>query len=534
MTMDKYIILPRFQFTSLYKYGEIYVDSENIVSADIPEIVLVSKLTDIFKKLPYFEYDDEYIILGTTTGNSGTNLIKVLIEQVNEIIALSHQAKISIESKVDSRINIEITNWSKAILKNIEDYYQRKIMEKGIDALWKISGFEGEWRNEKFLPSDILNDLILGIRERGSFKSKDKNQKNILIQAVVYDRTEFFPDGYDGYLFDIFEILCNYLKTNYQFKNTDLYPWLLEKYKSGQTNCWFEYKNDSSNNNLKNIKTSLVANYPSSIRWENALAWFLFQKENIQKKGQFNVQFFRTELERNKNEFINERMMAVILLGDFFGYKYFYDALYEDIKLKFFKESNSNIKTETQSKKNSSNGKSLHKQSVLEGQSSAQKNEIEQKKKDELEINNNQLNNEITSIKRQIYTSKTKGKSKKDKMPEISFFNENPIELQKKPKLDNEISMEIIRNVQEEIQTTGELDPIIKAKIIDIVLSILGPRTAPDISDWIILCFERWKALIDQNQEHFLEILLSMGKPKSFSKIKAEKLIEAILKDELL
>ena len=630
--MNKYTIIPRFQFTSLYKFGEMFVESTNMISVDLQENVLISKLTDILVKLPYFEYDEEYIILEITTENSESAQIKVLIQQVVEIIALSHQAKISIESKVDRRINIEVTSWSKAILKNIEDYYQRKIVEKGIDALWRISGFEGEWRNENSLPANVLDDLILGIKERASFKSKDKQQKNILVQAIVYDRTEFFPSGNDGYLFDIFEILCNYLKVNYQFKHTELYPWLLEKHIYGKANCWQVYTGDISNIKLKNIKSKLVENYPSAIKWENALAWFLAQKEAIRKKGQFDPIQFPIDLKNGLKEYEAERKMAVILLGAFFGYKYLYDALYDEIPLKFFKKPISEIKKETGLSKYPQKGKDQFEESLPDDAILGRKGENGQSPKDE-KLSGNPKDKLTKGKQKTSGTTTTKTKSKKEKLPETPSKNDNPIVVAETQKPEKDIPMEVVRNNQDEPQmakeigsietqegkmpentnttelgddnkdenqiskeqdlnnklesqvpeagnptqkeddkkeetqmpndsdSTGteksqkpedentltasrlnledtlesrELNSIFKKKIKNIVLTTLIPTAKPNVSTWIIGCYENWKASDNQNQEQLLKILLSAEKPNEFSDVNAQQIIEAFLKDGLI
>ncbi|WP_372775242.1 hypothetical protein [Mangrovibacterium sp.] len=332
-----YTFLSRFQFNALYKSGEINIDLKNCIDADMPESVLIKKMADALLLLPFFEYDEEYLIIGAKINSNDTSFPRIEIPNIDEVLVLSNEAKLSLSTKLDNRIQLSYYPWCKQVLSEVQQLWQLKIQEKGVDALWKISGFQEDWKTLDFLPPNLTDDIFQGLKARESYKSKDKQFNNLIIQSIVYDRTEFFPEGYDGYLFDLFEIMCNHLQEGYQFKSTQLFPVLEELHYHKPGRCWEFFKLDRENKNLEAIKTKFRELTSDNLRWEYVFAWFLSQKEYIQKKGEFNLEHYRVELERTFDEYKNERKVAVIMLGAFFGYKYFYDALYDSVTLKFFK-----------------------------------------------------------------------------------------------------------------------------------------------------------------------------------------------------
>ena len=334
---NRYTFLSRFQFNALYKSGELNIDPKCCIDADLPDPVLVKKMAGLLLQLPFFEYDEEYLIIGAEVESNDSSFVRIEIPNVDEVLTLSSEALQALSTKLDSRIQLGCHPWCQQVLSEVQRQWQLKIQEKGVDALWKISGFKEDWKTLDFVPSNLMDLLAQGLKARESCKSKDRQFDNLIIQSIVYDRTEFFPEGYDGYLFDVFEILCNHLQEGYQFKSTQLFPVLEEFHFQKPGRCWEFFKLDRENKNLAAIKTKFRELTSDYLRWEYVFAWFLSQKESIQKKGEFDLDHFRVELNRNFDEYKDERKVAVIMLGAFFGYKYFYDALYDSIELKFFK-----------------------------------------------------------------------------------------------------------------------------------------------------------------------------------------------------
>ena len=507
--MDNYIVIPRYQFTSFYKYGSIIVRSLDLVSAELDESSLIDELQKKLINLPYFEYEDEYIILKICVENFGKEEILLLIDNVLEFIALNIQAKQSIESKIDPRIQIVTTHWAEEVLKKVEENYSRAFVEKGINALWKIAGFNENWRDEPFYSDELFNNLVVGIAERSFVKSRDKVQNSLITQAIVYDRTEFFPDGPDGYLFDICEILCNHLESGFQFKQTELYQWLLDKYQPEQANCWRTYSKDTSFEKLTNFKQSLSSKLPSDkIRWENSIAWYLSQKNNFQKKGQFDAIKFKFELNDGLKDFLIERKAAVLMLGAFFGYKYLYDALYDVLELPFFK------------------------------------------KKPKFE--NPQPQKEVTPFKPITVTQKpgkkaakpkftiTKGK---DKNSNIIDANKGEQELTFNFENSNHIKVEVIESFDksEPVFEVVKVLPVEEDKIYlglseekkAVILGfILEFPTLKNYSKWIIACYEQCVLEGDESKELFIKKLNHehFNKPKKFGKKEIDTAVKLFVK----
>lgn len=519
--------MPRFQFSSFYRFGNIIIGSESFIPASFTVDKLISSFVSKFKELPFFEYDDEYIVLLVNVENVISPSTELGINQIKKIIALSNQAKLSMENKIDNRIRIDVEEWGADVLEHVEDYFLKKEIEKGIEALWTICNLSGKWTELQFLSADVLDDLFLGIKERSKTKSREKQQPNLLVQALVYDRTEFFPKGHDGYLFDIFEVLCNNLEQGYQFNSTELFPWLMDKHIPGQANCWNLYKKDESNSKLQKIREVLKSKLFENANMEYALAWFFSQKDEIRNSEAFDKYKFLSEFNKNYNEFANERKMAVILLGAFLGYKYFYDALYDSLSLPFFKDSYKQTISSTHQ--------------ILSSSTIEQANDIPE---DYSALGETNLR-DIESIDlKPVEFSKTKRKPKQkqgkdNKSQRIENVIQNELEFQvtsiiepEIPITENkdEIPLEIIRNNPDEAKENKLLSEEIKAELRGKIRTIRGLKNNFEVVTWVIKCCELLKNSNNHTEKELIRLLLDKDKPEGFGKVNAEKIAKEVIR----
>jgi len=516
--MKKYIVIPRFQFNSFYKSGYLFVKGTDIVHDNSSDSRLVEDLVGIFKKLPYFEYDDEYLILAVEMEAPENEDTTLSITQVKEIMALSHEALISIESKFDTRIHIITSKWATEVLARMERHYTRLSVENGISALWKISDFIESWKDEFFMSEALLYEIIEGVVERGQTKSLDKMQPGIISQAIVYDRIETFPEGRDGYLFDIFEILCNNLQLGFQFKHTELYSWLLEKHISGQSNCWTTYAQDNSFEKLINIKQTLRSKFPDvKLRWENAIAWFLSQKVVFQKREQFDIKQFRNELNLNLKDFLPERKLAVILLGAFLGYKNLYDSLYDVLDLGFFKKK----ETITEEKAPHPNRKAEEPEHTTETTEEPTTKAKTTKPKGTKRASKAKGKKESASHAMTLDFDITKEKT-------ATTIIENIESSQNK-----EIELEIIRNSESEISTSPTaLSENKKGEINGIILKELP--SLKEFRKWILECYVEYYSAEEKTKEYFSSMLIRPSKPAGFGKKETDQVVRFFEKKKLI
>lgn len=328
--MKTYIkIISKQEFTSLYRFGKIpYIETSLIDSIDVSTL-----LFEAFKSLPYFEGDEEYLIIKIDRSSDSLNYIN--ITDVIEIIPLTRAAKKSFEIKFDNRIH-----FSDAIY---EDIIQQ--VEIYIEIQDKLEG--GKSLVNLFLKNNKTGITVKTIEE--AYVSRYRGLKSNQIKAdfythlLVYERYEFFPNTELGYFYDLGEVFAHF-KERDTFKGSGFYNFLennkalLKEKKLSEIIDFIERSDDI--NSFKNLLTL------DGIKLYLTGVFYLKFKEEVGSKDSV----YETSLPKimeyivARKFYLQENTDALYLLGGFFGFKKFYDDYYGSLNLRIFKKK-SGIKT---------------------------------------------------------------------------------------------------------------------------------------------------------------------------------------------
>ena len=197
------IIISKEEFISLYKYGKLPYPSEKVINpVTLTALQLDDVLYEAFKKNPFFEYEEEYLIIKFSDSiNSSKQWIE--IEDLTEVIPLTAAAKNSLERKFDSRIKFQPPKFQH-VYARYESYIDFQECLKGALSFWKLARIEGAFL--KIVPDEIIfkafNYRIVATK---SYEIND----SFLTHLFVYDRYESFPNNDLGFFYDVGEIYAH-------------------------------------------------------------------------------------------------------------------------------------------------------------------------------------------------------------------------------------------------------------------------------------------------------------------------------------
>jgi hypothetical protein len=328
--MNYLYILTKQEFTSLYRYGKVplilckIIETVSRSSDEIDELIYKE-----FLSLPFFIGDEEYLIISFENDLIDTFWLE--IENVSEIIPLTRAAKISIQMKFDTRLNFIEARFEKVIHK-VEEYIDIQERSRGAKAFWNICQVKSNFEN--LVSSEVISRAYYNKIE--GRKSSDF-QGDFLVHLLSYDRYDFFPNSDLGFFYDIGEIFAHSKGKN-SFVGSSFHSFL-ENDKLQLTQLEFLEiaevisKKESIVNFTEKLTINNVKIYIASalfLKFKNDLA----ERDSI--KGSETGKLIR-EI-RRQNKLTDELNLAIYLTGSFFGYKKFYDDLYQLVDLKIFKE----------------------------------------------------------------------------------------------------------------------------------------------------------------------------------------------------
>lgn len=327
-------ILLRNQFNLYYRFGYTFVPNSELVEFDgtVSEEVK-DKLVKKFATTTPFEYDEEYLILHLDKeAQSDSDFTQFDIQNIVAVYPLSKQAKVSIESKIDQRINLEDPVFE-SILPSIETEIQKKEVEKAIAALWTICEFEESL--DKYLSEIGLETILRGLEHRRTAtKAAQIVGGSYWEYLIAYDRYDYFPNSNLGYLYDAGQVFA-YSRGDSTFEGSGIHRFLEKanskkpEIKLSQFEKYFEteemLKGYVSLTTVGEIKQYMIA------------PLYLMIRDDIRRQEDLYETSLFKHLDYLK-EFGNSFNYVVILLGAFFGFRKFYDVYYNNLNLRFYKE----------------------------------------------------------------------------------------------------------------------------------------------------------------------------------------------------
>lgn len=330
-------IILRNQFNLFYRFGYTFIPKSQLVefggniNAETKENLVKQFLT-----VTPFEYDEEYLVLHLEkTISSEIELVIFEIQDIVAVYPLSQQAKTSIESKIDQRIQLEQPIFE-TVLPAIETAIENKEVENAISALWTICKIEDSL--EKYIANIGIERIFDGLeyRRKGTKANRIQNG-NYWEYLVAYDYYQYFPEGTIRYFYQLGEVFSYYKGKSDGIEGTKIeealkqigggnFEQILQKFNvNNLPPSFIETMNEIGKSEFNPIIVSVLF-----LKWKADLS---NQDINIIESSVFyngKIAFI--------DKFPREVKLALILLGAFFGFRKFYDNYYESLNLRFYKD----------------------------------------------------------------------------------------------------------------------------------------------------------------------------------------------------
>lgn len=327
-------IILRNQFNLFYRFGYTYIPENQLLEFDGNiNTKIKEQIVRLFETVTPFEYDQEYLILHFEKSEEiNNNILKFQIQELVSIYPLSQQAKISIESRIDTRIKLEEPIFE-SVLPEIETIIEIHELKSSLEAISKILDLNLDLT--KYVSKIGYESIISGLNFRkNGIKSENIIDGNYWEYLLAYDRYEYYPNDILGFFYDAGEIFA-YSKGQPTFVGSRLYNFL-EDIRVNKSDIHFkeiinkleaseETKNYISQTNIDDLRLYIVT------------PLYLMLREEIRKSDDIK----QTKLLKNLDylkKFDDSFYYAAILLGAFFGFRKFYDNYYELLNLRFYKD----------------------------------------------------------------------------------------------------------------------------------------------------------------------------------------------------
>lgn len=339
-----YIPLYRLQFLSLFNCGTTPVPVTNLIEINAqdelnsPDLLLNALVEGFINTQPAFKWEEDFLILRVLISKPKSDILYLNTEDVKAVHTLSHQAKRSIESKNDTRINFLPPPFPD-FLDKILDLQRQKSIASAIRVVWGLYELNSN-------PSALLDEIGAENLNRGityrlnGKKHLDLQNENFWTLAISYDRYSNYSDNPIGYFFDFFEIFMFSKGANEsEIRRTKFFGFLknLQETKpdiKSQDIVKAIQENVVNTNLLNDIK--LIS---SDLNPLVVIPFFLTIKESIRKTNNISdIPLLQPEnILRYKTAFEKDFEAAILLNAVFYGVEKFNNIYYDNIPLRFFK-----------------------------------------------------------------------------------------------------------------------------------------------------------------------------------------------------
>ncbi len=336
MRNEYYTIISRDEFISLYKFGNININTNFIIlNSD-------NRVNEIIKLLNYmpFSQDEDYLILKFKDDdclvgecfNEIKTIFNLKIKKIKDVYTLSEKAQYFYKTKFNKRINFQIIPY-KNILIEVTNFSAIKDMNLGIDILFE----EYNLGNKEKIEFELGDDLKESFLTIDSYL--ETNFKNIYLDILFYKRENKFEKEDVGYILDLiivtilkerkYEIINKFKQGELKLNNSPTYNNIINSNK----NTLFEYVDFIKKSDDENIKKFL-----DKINISILISGAIFLKIKyllINKNAKYKYEINKT-IADFKDLYFNEVSISLYLIGLVFGYKGLYDDYYNFINLDIF------------------------------------------------------------------------------------------------------------------------------------------------------------------------------------------------------
>jgi hypothetical protein len=329
-----------------YRFGYTFIPKASCIEyGDLSDKKTKNSLKNLFAQITPFEYDEEYLILHLEyKTETETEVFRFEIQDIVAVYPLSKQAKVSIESKIDTRIRLE-DPVPEDILECVEKEIDENERKKAINALWQLCGFSEKITG--YVNKIGKENIFKGLEHRKNGKHAQAIQNgNYWEYLIAYDYHQYFPEGTIRYFYQLGEIFSYYKGKVNGIEGTKIED-ALNKIGSGNfEQILHEFNED-------NLPPSFIETMKEigKSEFNPIIVSVLFLKWKADLSSQdidvLNSSVFHKGKIVFIDKFPNEVKLALILLGAFFGFRKFYDNYYDSLGLRFYRNAPKETKDTT-------------------------------------------------------------------------------------------------------------------------------------------------------------------------------------------
>jgi hypothetical protein len=349
MGNEYYTTISRDEFISLYKFGNININTSFII---LNSDNISNEIIKLLNNMP-FSQDEDYLILKfkdddylfVESFNEIKTIFNLKIKKIKDVYTLSEKAQYFYKTKFNKRINFQIIPYKNIVIE-VTNFSEIKDMNLGIDILFE----EYDLGNKEKTELELGNDLKENFLTIDNYL--ETNFKNIYLDILFYKRENKFEKEDIGYILDLiivtilkerkYEIINKFKRGELKLNNSPTYNNIINSNK----NTLFEYIDFIKKSDDENIKKFL-----DKINISILVSGAIFLKIKyllLNKNAEYKCEINKTIAEF-KDLYFNEVSISLYLIGLVFGYEGLYDDYYNFINLDIFiKERtsfNSNVKS---------------------------------------------------------------------------------------------------------------------------------------------------------------------------------------------
>ena len=312
----------------MFKYGHFNISHAVRFSGNINayanEESLFEKLTS---RMNIYDYSFEYLIIHFASEQVDGVTFSVDIENVKSIYAFDDEAKKEMSSRLDQRIQINVSPWADKFERLHEKHLVKQSM-LGVKNIWAIFDLPQEdiAKCKDVISDDIINEAFRQFYSNET-ASGDLSIWNYLLR---YERHSLYPKDNRGFYCDLIHVVCNWRERKTIIEDvaeqTEIYAQIIG---------FSGVKLMKLVNVMNNSPLATMTQEATGCEFIKAALLFLYMKaqyiDGMEHKPRKRI------ISYTKN-FGLEGELALYLLGITLGYDKTYDAFYEAADISFFKK----------------------------------------------------------------------------------------------------------------------------------------------------------------------------------------------------
>lgn len=335
--MNYLTFIRKSDFTDLFKFGYLFIDSKAVVEFDGAIGNLQGNMAiqnKILERVNQFDYSFTVLLVHFNSEHIEDG--KIYIQEVQHIFALDEKAKKEIEISYDSRIRIDDPIWP-GMIDKLQECFLYEDTKKGVHNIWNILKINQPITDvNHILPDSELKEVVTEVYK----DNRPQGPLSFWVYLLRYERHGYFPKYTLGYMMDLVSVFINTMSRREQpseaIEGTDIYKALL-RYNDPNLklkDLIYKLSENPAGNNFFNRVNEITGNMINAV---TVALLFLVFKETF--TDGFSLSGKSTHvIEYAQEHFPKEVNYSLYLLGIYLGNNHTFECLYDSLPLPIFKK----------------------------------------------------------------------------------------------------------------------------------------------------------------------------------------------------